>query len=151
MPARLDYSKLAPEAIARMRDLGHAINTASGLDTILLELVRLRASVMNGCHYCIHLHTAELKKLHEPDARIDSLAEWRSSSAYTHRERVALAWAEALTNIQDGHAPDEIYDELQAHFSAPEIVNLTFAITTINAWNRVEIALGDFPGHAGAR
>jgi AhpD family alkylhydroperoxidase len=151
MPPRLEYPKLAPEAVARMRDLGHAINTTSGLDLILLELVRLRASLMNGCHYCIHLHTAELRKLHEPDTRIDGLADWRSSRAYTHRERAALAWTEALTNIQDGHAPDEVYEELQAHFTPPEIANLTLAITTINAWNRIEIALGDFPGHAGAR
>lgn len=147
MPARLDYTKLAPEGAARLRALEHYLNTQTGLDPILLDLVRLRASVMNGCEYCIHLHTAALRKLHEPEDRIAELVGWRNSTAYTKRERAALAWTEALTNIQDGHAPDVVYDELHAHFSGVEIANLSLAITTINAWNRLAIALGEYPGH----
>jgi len=149
MAARVDYVKLAPEGAAKMRALEHYLNTGTGLEPVLLDLVRLRASLMNGCEYCIHLHQAELKKLHEPEERITGLGEWRSSSAYTQRERAALGWTEALTNIQDGHAPDAVYDEVRAHFSEVETVNLTLAITTINAWNRLAIALGDYPGHAG--
>jgi AhpD family alkylhydroperoxidase len=149
MEARLDYMRAAPEGIAKMRALEHYINTESGLDPVLLDLVRLRASLMNGCEYCIRMHAAQLKKLHEPEERIAGLAEWRGSTAYTQRERAALAWTEAVTNIQEGHAPDAVYDEVRAHFGEAETVNLTLTITTINAWNRIAIALGEFPGHAG--
>jgi AhpD family alkylhydroperoxidase len=131
-----------------MRALEHYLNTETGLEAVLLDLVRLRTSLMNGCEYCIHLHSAELRKLHEPEERIAGLADWRGSSAYTQRERAALAWCEALTNIQEGHAPDAVYAEVRAHFSEVETVDLTLTITTINAWNRIAIALGDFPGHA---
>jgi AhpD family alkylhydroperoxidase len=133
-----------------MQALEHYLNTATRLEPSLLGLVRLRASLMNGCEYCIHLHAAELRKLNEPAERIDGLSEWRSSSSYTQRERAALAWAEAVTNIQEGHAPDVVYDEVRAHFSDVETVNLTLVITTINAWNRLAISLGAYPGHAGA-
>jgi alkylhydroperoxidase family enzyme len=105
---------------------------------------------MNGCEYCIALHTAELKKQHEPEERIAGLSDWRGSNAYTQQERAALAWTEAVTNIQDGHAPDAVYDEVRAHFSDVETVNLTLAITTINAWNRLAISMENHPGHAGA-
>jgi AhpD family alkylhydroperoxidase len=150
MAARLSYVKLAPEGLALMTALGHYLNTETGLELVLLDLVRLLASLMNGCEYCIHLHTAELKKLHEPEERIAGLGDWRSSSAYTQRERAAFAWTEAVTNIQDGHAPDAVYAQVREHFNEAETVNLTLAITTINAWNRLAISLGDFPGHAGA-
>ncbi|WP_263381660.1 carboxymuconolactone decarboxylase family protein [Granulicella arctica] len=139
---RLKYGQLAPEGLAKMTALEHYLNAESGLHKVLLDLLRLRVSAMNGCEYCIRLHTAELRKLLETGEQIDGLAEWRSSSAYTERERAALAWAEALTNIQDGHAPDAIYNEVRAHFSDVETVNLTLVITTINAWNRIAIALG---------
>jgi AhpD family alkylhydroperoxidase len=148
MGARLNYAHLAPEGLAKMRGIEHYLNTGTDLEPALLELVRLRASLMNGCEYCVKLHTSELKKHNETGDRIDSVAEWRNSDAYTHRERAALAWAEALTDIQDGHAPDAIYDEVRAHFSEVETVNLTLVITTINAWNRIAIALGE---HSGSR
>jgi AhpD family alkylhydroperoxidase len=146
MEPRIHYAKLAPKGIAKMSALEHYLNTGTGLEPILLELVRLRTSLMNGCEYCIDLHTAELKKHNEPPERIDSVAEWRNSDAYTHRERAALAWAEAITNIQDGHAPDVVYHEVLAHFSEAETVNLTLVITTINAWNRIAISLGQYSG-----
>jgi AhpD family alkylhydroperoxidase len=149
MAARLDYNKLAPEGLAKMRALEHFLNAIGGLERVLQELVRLRVSLMNGCEYCIKLHAAELKKLHEPEERVAGVAEWRSSDVYTNRERAALAWAEAVTNIQDGHAPDAVYDQLREHFNEVETVTLTLTVTTINAWNRIEIALGDYPGHAG--
>jgi alkylhydroperoxidase family enzyme len=90
-----------------------------------------------------------LKKLHEPEARIVNVLEWRGSDAYTQRERAAFAWTEAVTNIQDGHAGDAVYAQVREHFSEVETANLTLAITTINAWNRLEISMGDFPGHEG--
>ena len=155
MAARLEYGKLAPEGLEKMRALEHYLNTGTGLEPVLLDLVRLRASLMNGCEYCVHLHTAELRKLNEPEERIAGVAEWRgggagSGGAYTQRERAALSWTEAVTNIQDGHAPDEVYAQVREHFSEVETVNLTLAITTINAWNRLAIALGNYSGHAGA-
>ena len=142
MEGRLKYGQLAPEGLAKMTDLEHYLNTGSGLEMVLMQLVRLRASLMNGCEYCIKLHSAELKKLNETAERIAGLTEWRDSSLYTQRERAALAWAEAVTNIQEGHAPDVVYDAMRAHFSEVEAVNLTLVITTINAWNRIAISLG---------
>jgi len=150
MAARLSYAKLAPEGLARMTALGHYLNTETGLEPVLLDLVRLLASLLNGCEYCIKLHTAELKKLHEPEERIANVLEWRGSSAYTQRERAAFAWTEAVTNIQEGHAADAVYAQVRERFSEVETVNLTLTITTINAWNRIAIALGSYPGHAGA-
>jgi AhpD family alkylhydroperoxidase len=148
--ARLKYGQLAPEGLAKMTALEHYLNSRTGLEASLLGLVRLRASLMNGCEYCIHLHTAELRKLNETAERIDGVADWRGLDAYTKRERAALAWAEALTNIQDGHAPDVVYEEIRTHFGEAETVNLTLVITTINAWNRIAISLGAYPGHAGS-
>jgi AhpD family alkylhydroperoxidase len=138
-----------------MTAMGHYLNTETGLEPVLLDLVRLLASLMNGCEYCIKLHSTELRKLHEPEERIAGLSDWRgagagSGGAYTQRERAAFAWTEAVTNIQDGHAPDAVYAQVREHFSEVEMVNLTLAITTINAWNRLEISLGDYPGHVGA-
>lgn len=142
MEPRLKYEQLAPEGVAKMTALEHYLNTETGLEPVLLEFARLRASSMNGCEYCIRLHTAALRKLNEPAERIEGLAHWQETEAYTKRERAALAWAESVTNIQDGHAPDAVYDEVRTHFSEVEIVNLTLVITTINAWNRIEISLG---------
>ena len=150
MAARLEYMKLAPEGMARMTALGRYLNTETWLETNLLDLVRLLASLMNGCEYCINLHSTELRKLHEPEERIAGMMDWKGSSAYTLRERAAFAWTEAVTNILEGHAPDAVYDEVRAHFSEVETVNLTLAITNINTWNRLAIALGNYPGHAGA-
>ena len=146
---RLKYGQLAPEGLAKMRELEHYLNNETGLEASLLGLVRLRASLINGCEYCIRLHSSELKKANEPEERIASVAEWRGSKAYTKRERAALAWAEAVTNIQEGHAPDVVYEEVRAQFSDVETVNLTLVISTINAWNRISISLGTHSGHAG--
>ena len=150
MAGRLEFYKLAPEGLEKMTALGHYLNTETGLEPVLLDLVRLLASLLNGCEYCIKLHTAELKKLHEPEERIANVLEWRGSSAYTQRERAAFAWTEAVTNIQEGHAADAVYAQVRERFSEVETVNLTLTITTINAWNRIAIALGSYPGHAGA-
>jgi AhpD family alkylhydroperoxidase len=148
MEPRLKYGQLAPEGLAHMRELEHYLNNGAGIDASLRELVRLRASLMNGCGYCVRLHTAELEKVGETAERIAEVVDWRGSDLYTKRERAALAWAEALTNIQDGHAPDVVYEAVREQFTDVETVNLTLVITTINAWNRISIALGAHSGHA---
>jgi AhpD family alkylhydroperoxidase len=145
---RLKYGQLAPEGLAKMRELEHYLNNGTGLSASLRELVRLRVSLMNGCEYCVHLHTSELEKVNETAERIAGVEDWRSLDIYTKRERAALAWAEAVTNIQEGHAPDVLYDEVRAQFSDVETVNLTLVITTINAWNRISIAMGRHSEHA---
>jgi AhpD family alkylhydroperoxidase len=148
MEPRLKYWQLAPDGLAKMRELEHYLNTETGLEPSLLGLVRLRASLMNGCEYCIQVHTAELQKLNETAERIAGLADWRGSEAYTKRERAALAWTEAVTNIQEGHAPDVLFEAVRAEFTDVETVNLTLTISTINAWNRIAISLGAHSGHA---
>jgi AhpD family alkylhydroperoxidase len=146
MEVRLKYGQLAPEGLEKMRALEHYLNTGEGLEASLREMVRLRISLLNGCEYCIGLHTRELAKLNESAERIAGVAEWRNSALYTARERAALAWAEALTNIQEGHAPDAVYEQVRAQFSDVETVNLTLVISTINAWNRISIGLGAHSG-----
>ena len=137
---RLNYKRLAPEGLAAMSALEHYLNTATGLDTSLLDLVRLRASLMNGCEFCIGMHSHDLKKkYHEPDGRVDSVSEWRESSAYTQRERAALAWTEVVTSLE-GHVPDMAYAAAREHFEEKELVDLTLAIASINAWNRMGVA-----------
>jgi AhpD family alkylhydroperoxidase len=146
---RLKYGQLAPEGLAKMSALEHYLNNGTGLEASLRELVRLRVSLMNGCEYCVRLHTRELETLNERAERIAGVEGWRGSEIYTERERAALAWAEAVTNIQEGHASDAVYDEVRAQFSDVEMVNLTLVISTINAWNRISISLGTHSGHAG--
>jgi AhpD family alkylhydroperoxidase len=145
---RLNYKQLAPEGFERLSQLGHYLNTGTGLERSLQDLVRLLASLLNGCEYCIAIHTAELKKENETAGRIGNLATWPKSDVYTRRERAAFAWTEAVTNIQQGHAPDALYDEVRAHFTEVETVNLTMTIAAINAWNRLAISLGAQP-HRG--
>ena len=137
---RLPYTKLAPEAYRSLQSLGHYLRTATSLDAVLIGLIDLRASQLNRCGFCIGMHTKELKHANEPDSRIDALANWRSSDAFTPRERAALAWTEEITNIQDGHASDEAYAAVSEFFKDKDLVDLTFAIVTINAWNRMAIA-----------
>ncbi|HEX2918781.1 MAG TPA: carboxymuconolactone decarboxylase family protein [Edaphobacter sp.] len=142
---RLRYWDVAPAGMAKLRDLEHYLNTESGLDYVLRELVKLRASQLNGCAFCVKTHTAELQKAGATAEQVNDAAEWRNSSAYNQRERAALSWTEAVTNIQDGHAPEAIYEEVKAAFSDVEIVNLTLVIGTINVWNRLSVALGKQP------
>jgi AhpD family alkylhydroperoxidase len=148
MEVRLKYGQLAPEGLAKMRELEHYLNSGAGIEASLRELVRLRTSQMNGCEYCVRFHTAEMEKVGETAERVAELADWRSSELYSKRERAALAWAEAVTNIQDGHAPDVVYEAVREQFTDVETVNLTLVITTINAWNRISIALGSHSSHA---
>jgi AhpD family alkylhydroperoxidase len=118
----------------------------SGIDPKLLELIKIRASQLNGFAYCIDMHTKDARFKGESEQRICALDSWRETPFFTEQERAALAWTEALTNIQIGHAPDVVYQELRRHFSGEEIVNVILAITTINTWNRIAIGFRMVPG-----
>lgn len=111
-----------------------------GLDHALLELVKIRASQINGCGYCLEMHTREARAAGESEVRLHLLAAWRESPLYTERERAALAWTEAITLIAKAGAPEEVYQAARAHFSEAELVRLTLAIGVINTWNRLAIA-----------
>ena len=138
MEPRLDAYKAAPQTMQIMLDL-HAKVTASGLEHSLQELVKIRASQINGCAFCLHMHTRDARKAGETEARIYLLDAWRESPLYTDRERAVLAWTEALTLISQTHAPDAVYAQLKAQFTEEEQVKLTLLINTINAWNRFAI------------
>lgn len=139
MKPRLNAYKAAPEA---MKALG-AVETyiqGSGLEPSLIHLVKTRASQINGCAYCIHLHTREARNGGESEERLYLLDAWRDSPLYTERERAALAWTEAVTLVADTHVPDAVFEELRQHFAEDEIVKLTLVVAMINAWNRMAIS-----------
>jgi len=135
----MNYYQAAPETIKALRAVETQI-LASGLEKSLIELVKTRASQINGCAYCIYVHTADARKQGETEERLYLLNAWRESPLYTDRERAALAWTEALTLIAETHAPDDLYEDVRAQFSESETVNLTTLIGTINAWNRIAIS-----------
>ncbi len=118
----------------------------SGLEPSLLELVKMRASQLNGCAYCIDMHSKDARAKGETEQRLYALSAWEETPFFTPRERAALAWTEGLTNIQQGHVPGELYEEARAHFDESELVKLTLAVTTINTWNRIAIAFRAEPG-----
>ena len=138
IPARLNYAHAFPEGVHGMIQLERAIS-GSGLEELLLHLVKTRASQMNGCAYCIDMHTKDARAAGETEQRLYALSAWREGPFFTPRERAALEWTEALTNIQQGHAPDEVYEAVRKEFDEKELVRLTLAITQINAWNRLAI------------
>jgi AhpD family alkylhydroperoxidase len=138
--ARLNPYAAAPETMKAVAAIEPVI-AASGFDAALIELVKTRASQINGCAYCIHMHTKDARAHGETEERLYLLNAWRESPLYTDRERAALAWTEALTLISESHAPDPDYEELKKHFSDAEVVNLTVLIGVINTWNRVAIGL----------
>ena len=139
MKPRMNFYQAAPETIKALVAVEDQI-LASGLEKSLIELVKTRASQINGCAYCINMHTADARKQGETEERLYLLNAWRESPLYTDRERAALAWTEALTLIAETHAPDDLYENVRAHFSEAETVNLTMLIGAINAWNRVAIS-----------
>ncbi len=145
MESRLKYWQTSPDAYKAMRALQDAVN-AGGFEKIFLDLVFLRASQINGCAFCIDMHTKDLKAEGESEERISLLDAWRESPFYTDRERDALAWAEALTKISENHVPDELFEEVRSHFTDEELVKLTLAVVAINGWNRFGIAFRIPPG-----
>jgi AhpD family alkylhydroperoxidase len=139
MKPRMNYFAAAPETIKAIAAIEPVI-AASGLEASLIELVKIRASQINGCAYCIHMHTKDARARGEIEERLYLLNAWRESPLYTDRERAALAWTEALTLIAETHAPDDIYEELRKHFNETETTNLTALIGVINTWNRIAIS-----------
>jgi AhpD family alkylhydroperoxidase len=118
----------------------------SGLEHSLIELVKLRASQINGCAYCIDLHTRDARAAGETEQRLYLLSAWREAPQYSARERAALEWTEAVTLVGEGHVPDEVYRSVREHFAEAELVNLTMAVIAINGWNRLAIAFRRAPG-----
>src|SRR4051812_40339537 len=145
MKARMDYRKASPEGARAMGEL-HAFLHKCGLERSLLELVKLRASQINGCAHCIDMHTKELRADGESEQKLYLLNAWRESPFYTDRERAALAWTESVTLVADGHVPDDVYEEARKQFSEEELVNLTMALVAINGANRLNIAFRTVPG-----
>ena len=138
MKPRMNFYQAAPETIKALVAVESQI-TASGLEQSLIELVKTRASQINGCAYCINMHTEDARKHGETEQRLYLLNAWHESPLYSERERAALAWTEALTLVSETHAPDADYEAVRAQFTDSELVNLTTLIGAINAWNRIAI------------
>jgi AhpD family alkylhydroperoxidase len=142
---RMEYWKVAPEMFKAMSALEKELSKGA-IEPALRHIVKLRASQINGCAYCIDMHWKDARAAGESEQRLYGLDAWRESPYYTDRERAALEWTEALTRITDGHAPDQVYDAVRSHFSEKELVELTWAIAAINAWNRVAISMRSVAG-----
>lgn len=150
MPHRVDYYAVAPGGVAAVRGLEHYLR-ASALDPALLELVKLRASLMNGCAYCVDLHAKNARIGGETEQRLFAVPVWRETPFFSARERAALAWTEAVTDIARLGAADALYDEARAQFNEKELVDLTIAVIAINAWNRLAVTFRTpVGGHAPA-
>ena len=153
MEPRFNASRASPTAYRAMATFNGA--SGAGLEPSLLELVKIRASQINGCAYCIDMHTKDARAAGETEQRIYLLDAWREAPMYTPRERAALAWTEAVTLVHDGHVPNEVFAEVRSEFSEEELVNLTMAVIAINGWNRLAIAFrspepGSYRPHARA-
>lgn len=147
MDARLDYPRfraLAPATAAALVAISKEAKD-SGLEPALLELVKIRASQINSCSFCLHMHVADARRMGEAAERLDLVAAWREAPVYTARERAALAWTEALTLVHDGHVPDADYDAARQQFADAELAALTAAIVAINGWNRIAVAFRFVP------
>jgi AhpD family alkylhydroperoxidase len=138
MKPRLNPYQAAPDAMKALGALESHVQ-GSGLEASLIELVKTRASQINGCAFCLHMHTREARARGESEERLYLLDAWRESPLYTERERAALAWTDAVTLIAQTHAPDAVYEEARRAFSEEELVKLTLLVATINAWNRIAI------------
>ena len=143
---RLQADKIAPEAFKAVLQVSAYIHNHSGLEASLLNLVYLRASQINGCAWCIDMHTKDARVLGETEQRLYLVSAWREAPFYTERERAALAWTEAVTLVAKDHVPDDVYEHAKQHFSEKELVNLTLAITQINVWNRFNVAFRNVAG-----
>lgn len=142
--SRINYHEVAPEAINKLAGVTKYLESSS-LDPHLRALVEVRVSQINGCVYCVDLHTEQARRLGETQQRLDTLPVWHESPYFDERERAALAWAEALTHVSQTRAPDGDYDRLCEYFSEKEIVDLSIAIALMNAWNRISIGFRKMP------
>jgi len=139
MQQRIDVTKVSPAVYQAAAALQTYVDQ-SGLDAKLRELIKIRASQINGCAFCLAMHTRDARKIGETDERMHLLAAWREAPVYNARERAALAWVEAITLVTQGHVPDEAFEAVRKQFSEKEIVDLTAAAAAINTWNRIAIA-----------
>ena len=144
MEPRLNFYKASPDAMKAMAGLEQHL-AKSGLEKTLVELVRLRASQINGCAYCIDLHSSDARKAGEDERRLATLSVWRETSFFSDRERAALEWTESVTRVSETHVPDEVWARVKPHFTPEEIVDLTLLVSSINAWNRFAIAFRKLP------
>ena len=144
MEQRLDFYKASPDAMKALIALEVALGKR-GLETTLVNLVKLRASQINGCAYCVDSHSADARKAGETERRLYAVAAWRETPFFSERERSALAWTESLTRLPDTHAPDADYEAVRAQFSAAELVDLTVVIGAINIWNRLGVGFRKMP------
>ena len=145
MEPRLNPYKIAPNGYQAISALQKYVD-GSGLEKPLLELVRLRASQINGCAYCIDMHTKDARAAGESEQRLYLLSAWRESPFYSERERAALEWTETVTLVSESHVPDDVYERARTQFQPEELVNLTLAIAAINTWNRMSVAFRAVPG-----
>ena len=145
MEPRLDPSHVSPKAYQAMYGLESYVRH-SGLEGGLLELIKMRASQLNGCAYCIDMHSKDARAHGETEQRLYALSAWRETPFFTDRERAALAWTEAVTLVSESQVPDAVFEETRRHFSEEELVNLTMAVVAINGWNRLSIAFRAVPG-----
>lgn len=139
MKSRISYDTVAPAAIQALGHVEYYVRH-SGLETSLLELVRLRASEINGCAYCVDMHTKDARAEGESEQRLYAVSVWNDTPFFSERERAALAWTEAVTRVSDTHVPDDVYQFTRQHFSEKELVDLTMAVIAINGWNRLSIS-----------
>ena len=144
MEPRLNFYKAGPEAMKAMTGLEQHI-ASSGLEKPLVELVRLRASQVNGCAYCIDAHTADARKAGEGERRLAMVSVWRETPFFSDRERAALAWTESVTRVADTRVPDGVWEQVKQQFTPAELVDLTLLVNTINSWNRFAIAFRKLP------
>ena len=145
MTARIDYRKVSPEAVSAMAGLERFIRV-SGLDPALVELVRLRASYINGCAYCVDVHTKDARAAGETEQRLYAIPVWRETPFFTSRERAALAWTESVTEVARTGVPDDVYEQARAEFSESELLALTMVIIAINGWTRLAVSFRTEPG-----
>src|SRR5438067_13776113 len=145
MKARLDFTRVSPKAVNTMYGLQTYVNNC-GLEPRLLELVKMRASQLNGCAYCLDMHSKDARAAGETEQRLYGLNAWRETPYYSARERAALEWTEALTLVTEGHVPDDVYERVRQEFSEDELAHLSLAIVAINGWNRLNVAARTVPG-----
>ncbi|MDD9267159.1 carboxymuconolactone decarboxylase family protein [Paenibacillus sp. GCM10023248] len=145
MEVRLDYTKVRPESLQALLKLEGYVKK-SGLDPKLVELIKIRASQINGCAYCLDMHTKDARAAGETEQRIYLLTAWREAPFYTESERAALALTEAVTRISDAGVPEELFEKVRRHFDEEQYVDLIMAINAINCWNRIAISTGMLPG-----
>ncbi|WP_226499140.1 carboxymuconolactone decarboxylase family protein [Pseudomonas sp. MWU16-30322] len=144
MSPRLDYYNASPKAMKAMIAM-EALTSDLSIEAPLLQLIRIRASQLNGCAFCTDMHSVDARRAGESERRLYAIAVWRDSGFFNPRERAALGWAEAVTLLAESHVPDEVYQLAKAQFSEAELVDLTMAVTTINSWNRLAVSFRQTP------